>query len=164
MSAKDQIIALIPKLKPSEVADVRAALKIVETLSSAAKEPDLITDWLLSGFITYLSRKGLLTSSGAVWELKRRQAYKTYVSKLPEVMRYLVRLERGISTTTRHRQQLSFLCARALAELLESWGVFSVGAMLTQVDKIPEALAFAYPGYAQAGMIGFLLLQVESDE
>lgn len=156
-SAKEQILALIPKLRAQDLRDVSAAIKVMETLHGGSDQPDLITDWLLSGIITYLAGAGWISSKGAVWDLRRRKSYQVYKRKLPDVMQYLVSIEKQANTRTRHRPKLAFLCARALVELLEQRNIMSVNAVLTQIDKLPEALNKAFPGYAPAGLFSFVL-------
>jgi hypothetical protein len=162
-AAKDQIIALLPKLDPQELAEVLAASKFVTTLSSAPKEPNLTSDWLINGIASHLIGKGLIAAQGALWGLKKRDAYKSYLSKLPAVAAFLARLERDqAKTLSRHRPQLAVVCAQALADWLERRGIFSVSAMLSQIDKLPEALSEAYPGYVEAGLFGFVLRMAEA--
>lgn len=156
---KSQIIALLPKLTHAELAEVRTAIKMLGALDGgpAPAAPTQGDDWLLSGIATYLVRRGLLPESKAFFELKRRDAYKQYLSKLPALMGFLTKLEQDNKLGRRHRITVAFLCARSLGDMLERRNYFSVGAMLSQIDKMPEALDNAYPGYIEAGLFGFIL-------
>lgn len=160
-SAKEQIMDLLPQLSPMDRAEIRGALSgISKEVGQAEMHPDLLTDWVLLGIINYLTGRGELTSQFAAYELQRRKAFSSYQRKLPEVRSYLERLERQAITKTRHRPKLALLAARALAELLEARNIFSVNAMLSQIDKVPEAIERAYPGYASAGLFSFIINQV----
>ena len=157
-AAKDQIIALIPKLGPAELAEVQAALKFNGAMQGASDAPLLMSsDWVLNGIATYLIRRGLIEAQGALWGLKKRDAYKAYIHKLAPVAAFLARLEGQVKTHTRHRPQLAAICATALADWLEKRSIFSVSTMLSQIDKLPEALDEAYPGYVKAGLFSFVL-------
>lgn len=162
-TAKDQVIALLPKLNAKELAEVRTAVKMLGALDGgpAPAAPTQGDDWVLSGIATYLVRRGLLPEGKAFMELKRRDAYKQYLTKLPALMGFLTKLEQDNKLGKRHRVTVAFLCARSLGDMLERRNYFSVSAMLSQIDKIPEGLDNAYPGYVQAGLFGFILTNTD---
>lgn len=157
MTPKEQIIGLLPKLNPRELAEVRNAVKMLGQCEAAPEAPDLISDWVLSGIITFLIRKGLIAERGAHLEMKRRDAYKTYIRKLPPIISFLAKLQDQAQIGKRQQPQLGFLCATALADLLEKRGYFSVSAMISQIDKLPEALEEAYPGWIGGGLFGMIV-------
>lgn len=162
MSAKDEIIRLITQLRPEDVPEVKAALSLVAAAKSAPRmAEDISSDWLLFGIVRYLSRRGLMVEQESMLEMSRRTAYKTYREKKPPVMQYLTRIERQLDTHSKHRPTLALICAIALAEFLEHRAVFGVSAMLSQIDKIPEALERAYPGYINAGLLRFVLSSLD---
>ena len=157
-SAKAQIVALLPKLAPAELAEIITAAKLAGSLGAIEPQPSLHSDWVLDGIATYLIRKGLLAPAGAIQSLRRRDAYKPYLSKLPAVAVFLARLERDqLGGKSRYRTQLGLVCADALADLLQKRGYFSVSGMLSQIDKLPEALDEAYPSYIESGLFGMFL-------
>jgi len=142
---------------------VRTAIKLLCALDGGPTPaaPSLYDDWVLSGIATYLVRKGLVSERNAMHDLKRRDAYKIYLSKLPALMCFLTKVEQDNKLGRRHRVTVAFLCARSLGDLLAHRNYFSVGAMLSQIDKIPEALDQAYPGYISAGLFGFILTNTD---
>ena len=156
-AAKDQVVALLPKLSTKELEEVYIALKFTQTLSGAAREPDLVSDWMLSGIVSYLVKKALMPAEGSIWSLRHRTAYKQYLSKLPAFMVFAVKLMQQVGMGARQRPQFAFVCASALGDWLTSRNIFSVSAMLSQIDKVPEALDEAFPGYVQAGLFGFVM-------
>lgn len=159
-SAKAEILRLLPKLNAAELADVALALKATIAIGGApgASQPAILhTDWLLNGFATYLIKDGQLTQAGAIWDLRKRSAYKTYQSHLIQLMPFLVHLMEKAGVRERSRPQLAYLCAEAEAALLRSWNIYSVGAMLSHINKIPEALDAAYPGYVRSGLFACVL-------
>jgi hypothetical protein len=158
---KNDIIAAIPKLSPADLAEVSNAIKANQSLSGFVVQPDLISDWVLSGLVGFMVREGVLPSRGAYQDIKRRNAYKAYLSKLPALMCFLNELKTKASLAKKHEPQLSFLCAKALATYLREMGIFSVSTMLSQCDRIPEGLDRAYPGYAAAGLFRFVISNVD---
>lgn len=157
-----QVIALLPKLSPAEIDQVQSRLKFLRTYKEAPVADDLSSDWVMSGVITYLSRRGVMVERGAWFAIKKRTAYKVYLNKLPRVMCYLAKVEEKAKTRTRHRPALAYICAKALGEYLDNAGIFSVSTMLSNIDKIPEAIDKQFPGYVMSEMFGFVLDQLEA--
>lgn len=157
MTPKEEILILLPKLSPEDLAEVQIALRFAGTLTAASKEPDLHSDWVLNGIATYLIRKGLIPQQGAIQALRRRDAYKGYLGKLAGVMPFLTRLEGFAGTLTRHRPRLAIVLADALASWLERRGMLTVSGMLQHIDKIAEAVDESYPGYVESGLFGMIL-------
>jgi hypothetical protein len=109
-----------------------------------------------------LIRENVLAAKGAYFDIKRRNAYKdAYLSKLPGLMCFLTDLKNKSKMGKRHEPQLSFLCAKALETHLKAMGIFGVSTMLSQIDRIPEALDSQYPGYVSAGLFGFIVAKVD---
>lgn len=162
---KDDIIAALPRLSAKERGEVQLAIKMLGALDGGPSpaEPTLSEDWVLSGIATYLARRGLIPERSGVHDLRRRDAYKQYLSKLPSLMGFLTKLEQDNKLGKRHRVTVAFLCARSLGDMLERRNYFSVSAMLSQVDKMPEALDLAYPGYIAANLFGFILQRSEGN-
>lgn len=156
---KAQIIAALPSLSPQARADVLGAIKALAAMDGntigVADQAGVSDDWLLLGICGHLIQRGLITQRNATSDLMRRDAYKQYKEKLPPVIDFL----QGLDPTgsKRSRPTLALLAARALDDMLTARKYFSVPNMLTQIDKIPEALDLAYPGYAAGGFFGFLL-------
>lgn len=159
---KDDIIKMLPKLSSADRQIVATALKALESFDGFAGENDLISDWLMSGLVSVLVREGVLSGKGSYFDMKRRKAYKTYLSKLPETTSFLTRLMEKQDLNTRQRPQMGFLCAKALAVHLRELGIFTVSTMMSQIDRIPEALNQAYPGYAAAGLFHFVIQNISS--
>lgn len=165
MNAKAQALVILPKLASAELEEVIIACKVLLALSgrlssTAAQATPPDGEFLLEGIAHYLVTKAVLaTQSRAVRDLKYRDAYQIYRKKAPQVEAFLQEVAASSGTKgNRHLPQLAFLAASSLADLLKKRNIFSVGAMLTQIDKVPEALDFAFPGYIESGMFGFVLL------
>lgn len=166
MTAKDDILKLLPKLKPAELEEVSRAMKALQGLAGrstivASGTPLADGDFLIEGIAQYLVSSGTLAeSSRAVYHLQRRDAYKSYKVKRPELDKFLQKLAGSLGTKgNRYYPQIAYVCASALADRLRRQNIFSVGAMLSQVDKIPEAVDDAFPGYVESGLFGFVLTQ-----
>jgi len=166
VTPKEQIVALLPKLTAAERGEVLTALKFLGTLaetprgSGGVKHPEP-GDFLFEGIVEYLKKEGLVSGKNVSYDLQRRDAYKQFKLKWESQRMYIARLIKQSSGGTRYNYQVAFICAAALADLLRKKGIFSVSAMLSQIDKIPEALEDAFPGYVSSGMFGFILNRKE---
>lgn len=158
MSPKEQILALIPKLKAEDIPAIRKSLDCIASDQHSKVPVELnADDWLLPGIVSYLSWKGLLSGSKGASLLMKRKGFAQYQQKLPDALEYLDDLLAKYELGTRHRTQMAIIATYTLGGLLEHWKVFSVGAMLINIDKIPEAVERGFPGYIQAGLFGFVL-------
>lgn len=171
MTIKQDVLKLLPKLKPDELAEVQRAIKAIASLSGIAESlvgGQVISDgdYLIDGIAQYLITSGLLPfSNRAVYHLMHRDGYKTYRTKREDVEGFLLKVLSTVDggRANRYQPQIAFLAASALADLLRNRNIFSVGAMLSQIDKIPEALDAAFPGYIEGGIFGFVLLNAGKD-
>lgn len=161
MKAKDQVIALLPKLTPQELGDVVIAAKVLQAISAVKPPSTNDADVLLAGIGDFLVRNDIIASSPgrSTYALRQRAAFKQYQEKRPALEPFLQKIAASTGTKgNRYLPQIAFLCAGSLADLLRQRNIFSVSAMLSQIDKIPEALDHAYPDYVASGMFGFVLL------
>jgi hypothetical protein len=155
--AREQILRLIPTLSSDDLGPVQAALNLTRDTKEVPNQPDISSDWILGGIMTYLCKRGVLAEKGAYWKIKKSAQYKTYLHKLPGIMGYMTRIEQSLTTVSKHRTMLGYITAKALAQYLEGQGIFCVSTMLSQIDKIPEAIEASYPNYVSSGMFGFIL-------
>jgi hypothetical protein len=174
MSAKGDLLKAIAGLSASDAREVaKAAEAHARMLSgngldkcdknSLTKESSIMDDWLFFGISAYLKKSGQLSGSqSAVYLLEKRKGYQTYRKKRPSLDAYFADIDKQLTTVSAHKIHLAILCADALADLLTKRGVFSVNAMLTQIDKIPEALERMFPGYLRSGLMAFILEQEEA--
>lgn len=165
MTPKQQILGLLPKLKTAELGEIAIALKALAAMDNISSvmpsgTPIARGDYLIESIAQHLAQLSLIfEGSRAVSQLQHTTAYGPYKNKRPDLEPFLDRLARSLGTKgNRHMPQITFLCAVALADFLKARNILSVGAMLTQIDKIPEALDSAFPGYIEAGMFGFILM------
>lgn len=86
MTPKAQIIGLLPKLNSADLSEVMIAVKALGAMEGISQAPDLHNDWIISGIITYLVKRNLIAERGAVQEMRRRDAYKQYLRKLPAII------------------------------------------------------------------------------
>ena len=151
MVTKAEIINVIRSnvLSDGDVADVQRAINIRK--SAKPKQMQANKDWLLEGFIDLLTRRGLIITDG---ELLRKEAYQTWCKHLPRVLDWLESLEKTQGLSVDDRPKLALLCAQAMADYLEARDLFKVATMLSQSDRIPEALDCAFPGYISCGLLG----------
>ena len=154
----DQAVDLLHRMGPTDLAQVRQHINAMSSLGAAIPKPEETTnDWVLEGFANYMVKHQLLSPSSPLFALRKREAYKQYIAKLPALMAFLKGVEAQLPTKTKHRPQLAYLIAGALADYLRERSYFSCSAMLSQIDKVPEALDLALPGYVGAGLIAFVL-------
>lgn len=165
MTIKDQIISMLPKLNPKELGDIAVAVKALCAIDGLKNNvvpqgTEAADDKLLDAIAQCLIAQGLVDrSSHAAYHLTRRNAYQSYRPKRAEVGMFIIRLAESLGTRgNRYMPQICFLCAESLADLLKHRNILSPSTMLSQIDKIPEALDAAFPGYVESGLFGFLLL------
>lgn len=110
-------------------------------------------DWLLTGILTELARRGMPYAS------RNAHAVAGLASNYEEDAAF-VRAElllklgaQGIKYV--ELLQLGNVVARALADYINSWGSVHLGlkVMLRNVNKSMEALDASYPGYLKCGML-----------
>lgn len=154
MITKAQIINVIRNnvLSDDDVADVQRAIN--NRNSAKPKQVQANKDWLLEGFVDLLTRRGLIVADG---ELLRKEAYQTWCKHLPRVLGWLGGLEKTQGLSVNDRPKLALLCAQAMADYLEARDLFKVATMLSQSDRIPEALDCAFPGYISCGLLGMVV-------
>lgn len=162
-----QVLSLLPLLTDAEKGQLQKALSISDQFGGgsiaapSASEEHVPNDWLLNGICVFLVKRGLLLEKGGAYSLTKRKSYKVYLEKRPGVIAYLDTIEEQLGTVTRHRPTLAFLCGNALASLLERQGYFSVTAMLSQIDRLPEAFEMAFPNYVAQGLFPYVLGELE---
>lgn len=157
MVTKDAIInAINGVLSDVDVADIQ---QVINQRRKVPVEPVELANqgWLLDGFVHLFISRGLLTGNFADSRIPKSDAYKIWTRKLPKVMAWLEQLEKTQGLNPDNRPQLAFLCAQALALHLEAMDLFGVSTMLSQVDRIPEALDQAFPGYIAAKLFGMVI-------
>ena len=148
---RNQIIASLPALSKGDLAAVVAHATMLTTKS------DPPPDWLLSALTQYMIRKGTITPADTFW-LRKSDAYKAYQNKSPPVLAWLETLLPG----DRARVILAQMAATALAQFLEARGIYCRETMLSQVERIPEALGNQFPGYYEAGMFEWVLQEKDN--
>lgn len=151
MTAKltyDEVKQAIPNFSEREIKDLYNRCKILLKAEPAVDN----TDWLLDGILTELRSNGLYVP--AFSKIKALSIYSTYAEKSEHLREVLEK--QGISTKLEKRQ-LAIICSKVLIEYLRSFTDVSLHTMLMYVDRIPEALERAFPGYVQSRMLMFLL-------
>lgn len=163
MKPKETILSLLPKLSPEELKVVKTSIQAVEglllgTSSTRIVQSELSEDWLLQGLLSYMQTRGSLSSKGkAFYMMKSGSSYRAYIDRKPVFYEWAARVEKGLRTTTRHRTQLAYVCAMALGNYLDDLNIYSVPTMLKNVDKIPEAMEKAFPGYMVGNLLPFVI-------
>lgn len=116
-------------------------------------EPDSVEDedWLLTGILTELRRRGLDSRS---FRIKRASSYASFQTQSENVRELLLTAAPGLTAV--QRRALGEVAAYELASYL-SWTDVSRETMLTYVARIPEAIDRAYPGYMASQLLGLVV-------
>lgn len=155
--SRAKIISLIGGMTDEEAGWALEALRVRGVVARQAHAQPQPRDWLLDGFVDMFIREGLLTAQFADSDLPKREAYRTYLKKFSRVMCWLNDLERTQGLSVDDRPMLASICARSMAEYFREMGLFRVSTVLSQIDRLPEALDRSFPGYVGAGVLGMII-------
>lgn len=157
MDIKD-ILRALPSLGPEALENVRKRCVALQSISGApATKADLEVerDWLLQGILAELRGRGLGRTIPSGFRIKSMKTFQGYPQRAERVRDWI---EGALPTMTPgEKKKMGWLLAAALAAYLEPWAGVSLQSMLINVAKAPEALEKSYPGYIQAGLLGFIL-------
>jgi hypothetical protein len=157
-----QVLRLLPQLKPAELTEVRNRLQFLGT----PDETPGTDDWLTEGIVSELVRRGLLRKQqDGFW---RRSAPKGYSANAEVQREFLIDASRKdlpgrvcLPLSIQEKYALGRVVGRALADYLANTPGFGLKVMLQNINKIPEALDASFPGYVAAGRLS-LLIKVKS--
>lgn len=151
----NELTKSLTSASPAQLKEIRA--KINGLLELGASSPAVKTDdWLWDGLVEELSSRGLL-HAGAVGSLQRTKAFRTYTAKAGAVRVFLLRAAPGLPQKQPVLQALGRRVAYCLAEAVSVWAPLSPSFLLTNIDKVPEAVDQCFPGYAAAGLLDKLV-------
>lgn len=124
-----------------------------------APRPSLEADWLLTGILSELSRRGLVYRSRGGPDVRRLAPnYEIDSSIVRDQLKQLLRV-----SIPQPKQvellKLGSVSARALADYLEPVTAVGLKVLLNNAGKTLEALDRSFPGYLRSGMIYCLVQQ-----
>jgi len=156
LSELQRIINQLPKLTPAERNQLRQVLAFLDGGKSAKPLPSKSTDdWLLPGLAHEVKRRG-----GSHPPLNDTTLNKLAPGYVADSLRVCRHLKDGLPVTIKHEQLLAMgrVVARALADYLQNAGVpIGLKVMLNNVAKMSEAIEQSFPGYLEAGWLGYLI-------
>lgn len=151
MSDLQEVLRRLPNLAPKELEEVRQR---VSFLGGPKKDSTLSRDdWLRTAMAAELGQRGAI-AGGALFKFLD----KNYEEKAEGVRTHL--LAGYVKPKPQHAELLALgrLGASALADWLVKRRIpVRPKTMLDNVDKVPEALEDAFPGYWQAKALGICL-------
>lgn len=159
MNPRDQILALLPKISSAERGDIRVALDALGKMDARPAASLAIWDEsiMLNAMLRYFQKRALLPASATIEQLKRRESYQHFKKKWLTLIPAIIAMEKQAGLTYHHRIAFASLMVESLAHMLTIRNYFSIGAMLTNIDKLMEALDMSFPGYVETGTLGFVL-------
>ena len=144
------ILTQLPKLSPDELAKVQQRLLIL--LGSTPSPPTDSQDWLLLGATEELRRRGLWMNN---YPVPVRLLPDKFAVKSKALQEFLLK---GLGKEKPQRAQclsIAAIATRALTDWLERNKIpISPRTVLFNLDKIPTALEYAFPGYWAQGLLG----------
>ena len=149
----DAVLSCLPKLSASDLLKVKNKAQALLSLSggafaaSADEEPAI--DYLLEGIFHELHRRGLLRKDGRIPAKAWPSGYRTKAANT----RALLEENIGKPLSEKEKLQLGRVAAEVLARYLQHKAPISANVLMSNVDKIPQALDAALPGYLQSGLL-----------
>ncbi len=149
----DQLLTLIPLLSNSQVIQVKDHLSLLHTTNLTK------SSWLLEGAHAELRRRGLMGRSSSFPPKVLKSFDKDYQLKLMEAERFLEE-QIGSKMTPPEKLRIASIAIETLCDmLLENGRTPSLRMVVVNLQNIPLALDWAFPGYAAAGLLGMVVRQ-----
>lgn len=152
MTDFDDVIKRLPSLTREQLRAVHAR---VGFLSSMAKSGDDTSDELLAleCVSNVLQSMGMEFAAPAI--LRKSAVYDTFrTDKVPAVMAYL---ERAKLTRNETRAIIQIGLGLLIADMQRMGMMTSARAILSHFHRLPAVLNFAFPGYAEAGLLSQII-------
>lgn len=150
-----QVLTILPKLTEAELAEVGRRLSVNRALAgSSAAEGD---DWLFSGIVAELKRRGILAASAKPAKSNFRRAAPNYDREAAAARDALAK---GLSyqPTPVDLLSLGALAARSLADDLEGGPApICLAVMAQNVQRVVGAVDKDFPDYLRCRQLGFIL-------
>ena len=155
-----KVIELLSKLSSEELEKVRLHIIARPDYIGRSKRKnvnlqEVNDDYLLSGILHEMEVRGMQDLIPSNFYIKNKSSFNSYWEGSKSVREHLeLKL---INMNTSERLILGRICSRSLAKEVIQFAPIGLDSMLNNVRKIPEALDKSFPGYIEAGLIGFLL-------
>lgn len=148
----ESILLAIPQLSGKQLEEIRKRCNATLALRAPGKTA-VSDDWLLRGFQRELVNRGLDEPR----EVRVKVSNTAFITQSERVRAIL---EKGAPGLDRNELlALGELVAECLADYIQSWDKsgLSLGTMMRNVSRVPEAVDRAFPGYLQAGFLGMVI-------
>jgi hypothetical protein len=153
------IIAVLPTLSTADREKLRTHLKLLDSLSTDrtgpvtnGASPDNDAQFVLEAVAATLASQGLEHTPPAM--LMKSPAYPAFKEKLPGLMQYLA----GAASTRTQQRALLELAVKLLYKNLNEMNLaISARTILSHIHRIPAVMNQHFPGYAQAGMLSWIV-------
>lgn len=162
MSELDNILSAVARLPVGDLQQIQDRIKARLSLEGGSiparktAKSELSDSWLLDGMRRILYRRRLMRQGFDLIKI----APKGFAEKIEGMQTFLLNCC-GRRMSVAERAALGRLCADMLADYALSWRnenfVLGPRTMLNLVDRIPEALDWAFPAYLRSGMLGMLV-------
>lgn len=150
----DRIVAELPHMSKPDRDRILVAIRALDCLGlveqSKKRTEDVDLDWSLDAIVDVFVSHGVEFPSRTM--LIRSNSYSGYKAKLTQVMRFLDGFDRA------EKRALFTIGIKLLYENLAQLGIpVTAGTILGHVHRVPGVINKAFPGYAEAGMLGLVI-------
>jgi hypothetical protein len=151
VTALTSIIRQLPSLSDAERNVLLKRLKALASLGPSNVEVAGDNMFVLGCVAELLSRHGIEHASAPVLA---RQADREFEGKLPELLSFL---EKAHPSRSGQRALLMMGLDLLYRDMAERGLPVSAGTLLRHIHRIPATLNKHFPGYARAGMLGWIV-------
>jgi hypothetical protein len=158
------LLCQLPTFSQDELKQIKTRVSALLGSDAAVPiEDEFKLDWLTEGILHVLKARGLMIGNLPLKQIKR-MAPTDYAARCTRVRDFLLKREspafQGPALTALGRK-----VAEALVEHIMSWNTKGKGIglplVLACIDKVPEALDAAFPGYLESGLL-YLIVRPRS--
>lgn len=151
-----KLLVNLPTLSPEQIKTLTDRLRLLGSGPLATVVSLSPESWILNGIRVALDKRGLGKTLPKGPYVRKLKAYKQGFEKKAAIVEQT--LEEAIPDMTKlEKKMLGVMGANLLAANIETWAVVSADLMLRRVDRIPECLELAFPGYIASGLLRMIL-------
>lgn len=144
------VIAQLPNLDPAELAEVRERIAALRMLAGSGPV-DIGEQLVIDAIHAVLRNNGM---GASLEQVTKSSVHTSFVEKLPAIHEYL---EKASSERNVQRAILQ-LGVDLLYRHLTSHGIpVGVRVLMAHIHRVPEFINAAFPGYAELGMLHWVI-------
>lgn len=154
-SALAIVFAQLPKLTATELAEVRQRMAFLRPLSGGGPV-DVGEQIVIDAIHSVLRENGL---GASIEQVTKSNVHVSFLEKLPALHAFLA----TASTQRNHQRAVLQIGVELLYQHLTGIGIpVGVRALMAHIHRVPEFINQAFPGYARAGLLPWVIRKYES--